>query len=286
MIKLIAATLLIFLGCVDIALSVPKTDKQLPDSLDKDVLSGNLVGGRRARDGELPFSVFIQNCTASIVGPEVVLTAGHCRDSGDRVVFNLNGVRHEGRCAQHPQFNNRTLNNDFALCKFSPALSDSSIFASLEPKRVNRGDDVVIQGFGETDFTRKRLDIVNIAAIDDQDLFTNDRNTKLGGGDSGGGLIINTDLFKGPFVIVGVNSRVQINGQVSFFNRVNLDRSQQFFKDFARANNVEICGVTENCEGEDPPPPNNDCDAEQDIVDFFAQELENAKEVLRECLER
>lgn len=271
-------SLVLFFSFLDIACATVNQTKMMDVKL-----TPNLIGGRIARDGELPFSVFIQNCSASIVGPEVILTAGHCRGNNETVSFNFDGQRHDGRCRRHPDFTenrNDFLNNDFSLCVFSPRI-DSVVFADLSPVSVNAGNQVTLQGFGQNRLGTLQVGEANIQQINGKDIITNS-NVRLGGGDSGGGLILGTpDLEDGPFQIIGVNSRVGANQ--SFFNRVNLQRSQDFFRDFAEDNNVEICGINSTCSGGN----NNDrCDAERDIVRFFEDELRNAKDVLNDCLRR
>lgn len=88
------------------------------------------------------------------------------------------------------------------------------------------------------------------------------------------------DTRRGPFHLVGVNSRV--GGTVSFFNRINLARTQDFFEDFAREERVEICGVNRNCRG-GGGGGGNDCSAEEEIVDFFKGELADAERLLDQC---
>lgn len=241
-----------------------------------------LIGGREAREGELPVSVFIQNCTATVVGPNVVLTAGHCRQSGSDVSFIIGRTRHSGNCTRHPQFNNNNLNNDFTLCKVSPRIN-LRVFGDLSPVNVRNGDQVTMQGFGNDRLGTLQVGTAQIVQIDNQDLITNSR-VKLGGGDSGGGLFLGTpNLERGPFQLIGINSRVSRNGNNSFFNRVNLQRSQDFFKDFARDNNVSICGVNDDCRT--GGGGNGNCDAEAELVRFNEDQLDAAKRVLRECLE-
>ncbi len=271
-------SILVFFSFLDVSLAAQMSMMDAP-------FNPNLIGGRVARDGELPFSVFIQNCTASLVGPEVILTAGHCRGNNESVSFNFDGQRHEGRCRRHPQFTenrNDFLNNDFSLCVFSPRI-DRVVFADLSPVSVGSNDRVTLQGFGQNRLGTLQVGEARVDQINNKDIQVRS-NVKLGGGDSGGGLLLGEpDLVNGPFQIIGVNSRVETNGITSFFNRVNLQRSQDFFKDFADDNNVEICGINSSCSGGN----NNDrCDAERDIVRFFEDELQNAKVVLNDCLRR
>lgn len=239
-----------------------------------------LIGGREAREGELPISVFIQNCTASVVGPNVILTAGHCRSSGSDVSFIIGRTRHSGTCTRHPNFNNNSLDNDFTLCKVSPRIN-LRVFADLSPINVRNGDQVTMQGFGNDRLGTLQVGTAQIVQINNQDLITNSR-VKLGGGDSGGGLFLGTpNLERGPFQLIGINSRVSRNGNNSFFNRINLQRTQDFFQDFARDERVAICGVNDDCRV--GGGNGGDCAAEAELVRFHEDQLDAAKRVLREC---
>lgn len=277
-----------FLNLAEIALAqMPVNADNMPID-DTVVTQGQelptLIGGREAREGELPISVFIQNCTATVVGPNVILTAGHCRQSGSDVSFIVGRTRHSGTCTRHPQFNNNNLNNDFTLCKVSPRIN-LRVFGDLSPVNVRNGDQVTMQGFGNDRLGVLQVGTAQIVQINDQDLITNSR-VKLGGGDSGGGLFLGTpNLERGPFLLVGINSRVSRNGNNSFFNRGNLQRSQDFFRDFARDNRVSICGVNDDCRVGGGVGGEEDCAAEAEIVKFHEDQLDTAKRVLRECLD-
>lgn len=210
-----------------------------------------LIGGRPAKPNELPISMFISNCTATLIGPETLLTAAHCRQTGQRIFFRHKAIDYAGICTRHPLYNNVIdgnghLNNDFALCKFSPKLV-SPYYASLEPVQVSKGDRVTMQGYGANQLGTLYVGESKIYNIDSQDIITNTK-VKLGGGDSGGALFkYITDLKKGPFIQIGVNSRGQPLGNKAFFNRINLNRSQKFFREWAQKNKVGICGVNARC---------------------------------------
>lgn len=140
-----------------------------------------LVGGRIADSDELPFSVFIGICSASIVGPEVILTAGHCLERQTSFNFNFDGRTRRAVCTRHPQFNNNTLNNDFALCTFSPRINDEDVFADVSPINVDSNDQVTLQGFGQNRLGTLQVGNARIVEINNQDIKTN-ASVRLGGG--------------------------------------------------------------------------------------------------------
>lgn len=236
-------------------------------------MSGNLHGGRPIKPGELRPSVYIGNCTATIVGPQTLLTAGHCRRSGQSASFTLDRTRYTGRCVRHPQYSmNGWLNNDFALCKFSPKI-DLEVYGSLKPNPMKVGDPVTMQGYGKGSNGRLNVGETVISRVNYMDLITSG-SVRLGGGDSGGALFKRLDdTYKGPFVIVGVNSRGDNFGR-SYFNRTSLERSQKFFEDFAKRYSVEICGINSKCE----PPSEDDCESERLALEKATQDLMECKE--------
>lgn len=253
-----------------------------------------LFGGKEIKPGELEFSVSIGNCTASIVGPRVIMTAAHCRANNSSVTFTLKGARYSGKCYAHPQYSKgRWLNNDFTLCVMSADI-ETKIMASLAPVGMAIGDTIIMQGYGAGSAGRRlNLGKTKIVRIDDMDITTAS-SVKLGGGDSGGGLLKDTaDLKAGPFVVVGVNSRAATSGNQSYFNRVNLERTQVFFKDVANKQNVKICGINLDCHGEKPEEPGEPpapvpthCKEEGYFAEMFSKKHDFFKQKLTLCKQK
>lgn len=239
-----------------------------------------LYGGRPIKENELRPSVNIGNCTGTVIGPNTLITAGHCRSSGSGVSFSFNRTSFSGSCTRHPDYSSGGwLNNDFALCKFSPAWT-GPLTAYLSKRTLKVGDQLTMQGYGAGSNGRLNVGEAVIQSVDYMDYIT-EGPVFLGGGDSGGGLFARVkDLVNGPFEWVGVNSRG--GGRTSLFNRSDLERSWKFFNDWTEKNKEKVCGVNLACggAGEDPTVP---CYEEGLFVAYALKQVTLAEGILAQC---
>jgi hypothetical protein len=277
-----------------LALAVRPTDKKVTPAPEPNVVAPALIGGEEVDEDELLGSVFLtiggSRCTGSVVGEQVILTAGHCLDDDEEnATFGLGRQRLRARCERHPDFDNNNLNNDFALCKTNVRMRNIEQFIDLSPVNVQVNNNVVMQGFGQNDVGTLQAGRTRIVQIDNQDLITNS-TVLLGSGDSGGCLIQgNPDLEDEVLRCIGVNSRVSRNAdrqgrRFSFFNRINLNRTQDFFEDFADDNNVDICGVNTSCRVRNRAA--DLCDFEEAAVRAAEDELDRAEDALDQCVDQ
>lgn len=252
-----------------------------------------LFGGRPVEEGELLPNMNVGFCSVTVVGPETFVSAGHCHSTGSQASFTFKGARYNATCTRHPDYNNRTLLNDFALCKFSPK-ADFPKYGNLGVYDVEVGTIIVMNGYGKgSSGGRLHVGKMPVSRIVDQELYTSG-NTVLGSGDSGSSAYLDTDLKEGPFKIVSVNSRA--GGNMSILNRTGDPRAQSFFKDWASRNNAEICGVNKDCIGVKPPDPPIDppppppkpeppghCVEEKSFVKMAQAKLKLFEEMLAGC---
>ena len=238
-----------------------------------------IQGGTLAANDELPFSVFIGSCTASLIGPQVLLTSARCKRSGQSVAFKLDEISYSGRCEAHPQSKPNRIDFDISLCKFEPAIVNEEILARFDPSKPVVGADAYIMGFGATldGFGSKRFAEVSVKDVGPT-AFTVDGNGRVGAGDTGSSVILDTDRVRGPFIVIGVALGLISDNLKTIAARV--DNAEDFFAEFSEKNSAKICGLNSECRG------NQDiCQPERDIVQFFKDELDSAKELLNQCLE-
>lgn len=97
-----------------------------------------------------------QQCTATLVGPRVLLTAAHCAGPGAevRIAFR-DGSSATGRCDRPSSWSKLAPSVDLALCLMrAPVLQTSVAYEniSLNPARVPKNGGLVLAGYGCTDF--------------------------------------------------------------------------------------------------------------------------------------
>lgn len=256
------------------------------DQWERTIIEPQLYGGRPVTAGELPHVFWLGFCTATLVADNVVITASHCVTTGQRISFKtLAGQTVNGVCTQHPRYDdNGMTNNDFALCKLSTELKDI-VKASISTEVVAAGQRVVMNGYGRPNITVLHVGESVIRSVGNQD-YTTRTVVALGGGDSGGSLFLGpiADLKKGPFVVVGINSRREVGGETSYFNISGLQRSVDFFKSYAAKENVQLCGINATCGTIVPPVIPERCLGDVEMVKYFEAELGMAKNALNACI--
>lgn len=90
-------------------------------------------------------------CTATLVGPEVLLTARHCVGNGEVVKIRFqDGSISEGPCT-HPKDSDASA--DWTLCRMKPAIVRRDLLyeaISANPDRIMEGTKLTVGGYGCT----------------------------------------------------------------------------------------------------------------------------------------
>jgi len=177
-------------------------------------------------------------CTATIVGPRVIVTAAHCANNGQVVAFRSNGVVHRATVTRSPLFPGR--DHDVALgllaapINIPPAtiggavrplqLVDLTGFGCTQPGGGGGNDGILRQGVSR---------VIGFSNFD----FVTRNGAALCFGDSGG-----PAFQRGSRTVIGVNSKGNIS-TTSFMVRMDLTATRDFFKNFERTNSVDILGI-------------------------------------------
>lgn len=217
-------------------------------------VESKLIGGEAVDPDDAPNVFNITDgrglCTASLVGPDTIVTAAHCTRQNGQVRFRIGRTTVNARCEISPLIG-QGQDHDIAACKLDRKLNLQQFTAARQP-RV--GSTVTIFGFGCTARDRTggndgilRTGEARVTQLPSPparfDFILDDDEVVLCPGDSGGPVLSASGRF-----ILGVNSKVQVNRQGrilsrSFIASLGIRASRAFLADFARRNNVQVCGI-------------------------------------------
>lgn len=98
---------------------------------------------------EWPATFVAGSCTATLVGPETLLTAKHCVEDGaiTKIKFK-DGTISQGFC-KHPE--DKDISADWALCHMEPPIVRPHLyyeFISVDPSRIKKGLWLILGGYG------------------------------------------------------------------------------------------------------------------------------------------
>lgn len=246
--------------------------ESISNNTDTMMVYPNIVGGTLAPAGKYPwFAVLLDEdgddyCGASLIHPQVLLTAGHCIEDNfkqdqkglgviigdvERDPNNAEKYRTIVKSLRHPDFNNDDPNNDFGLLKLNrPVNSITPIALNSDASIPEDSETLTIMGFGmtreifgnsPTQLREVNISVINHAlcrtryflsvAIEEETMFC--AGELLGGkdscnGDSGGPAITANG------VQVGVTRYVLLPDYSRRFNTVSLATYDSSFCSYHR----------------------------------------------------
>lgn len=236
----------------------------------EDIIYPTLINGTPADPKDFPASVSARmnnaGCTATVVGPEVLLIAAHCVGNGASAAFKLqNGVSYTSKCTHHSGYSSDAT-ADYALCKIGAVVTDTLFeTVNIDASRIKVGDKIQLTGYGCTQpggsggndgVYRVGLSTVKSVHAGNQDIVT-EGGAALCFGDSGGPAFFYTNESKKERVQLSVNSRGDIRA-VSYLSSLSAGKFLPFAKDWISKNSAKICGVDgfmTGCRGENKTPP-------------------------------
>jgi len=213
-------------------------------------------------------------CTASLLGPRVMVSAAHCAKTGTSSVFQVQGKSYSTQNERSPVYEGGK-DHDILL-----GLVDKPVegiryhsVATLPPKV---GDEITLYGYGcinpgggGGNDGILRVGKTEISSFANYDFITQrPGGVALCFGDSGGPGFVEVDGKKWQ---IGVNSKGNIS-DTSYLTDLSKHESLTFFTDFAKKHNVEICGVTKDC-FEPPAPQPIEIEIESELLGTFSVSL-------------
>lgn len=216
-----------------------------------------LIGGTPVI-GEFREVVMIQTdtslCSATIVGPKTLLTAGHCGETGDTLWFFLDKTKIEGSFQKSTD-----LELDLGLLVLETSIPKNKIgkYATIYSDPISKGEKIWATGFGCTGIDKGGAGVLRkgstyISDFDSENFVFSGQPT-LCFGDSGSSVF----LYGQPDdYLIGVNSKSNIKDK-SISVRMDSDKSKAFLKNMSTSLSLGICGVNLKCNQTQPTQVDN-----------------------------
>lgn len=221
-----------------------------------------LIGGKPVDPGTwnevVRITVNGSTCTATIVGPKVLLTAASCGATGATASFQINNKKYDAKIVRSSLYPAK--DHNIAIGVTSEPITNVEP-ASVGGKAVS-GLNVNLLGFGCSTAGGGGSD--GILRIGDSTVtgFSGfDMVLKRAGGaalcfgDQGGPVVVTEN---GKHFILGVGSQGNLQ-DTSYSARTDTSESATFLKSVADSQSLAICGVNQVCGGTDPVEPAPSC---------------------------
>lgn len=231
-----------------------------------------IINGSDLKVYELPQMAMLSaagwKCSATLIGPKVILTAAHCVQSPHgaqtRQVFGpVDGRYHKATLEAHPKYDGRTNNIPFDMAmKYDLAVGILDDEPTVAPVSVTSDapalkDTVLYAGIGRPRVGTRQYGYANVVTLSTLGMTIRGFGSlpQIGFPGDSGGPIFKTET-DGSLVVAAVASTSTLDSDFSSSgwpealpytegtSRVFLD---SFVTDFATSHNVNICGLNTNC---------------------------------------
>jgi len=255
MFRIIVILVGVVAGCSSLAgASEKESFKPLPEPQG---IWATLIGGQIADRTKFPATVLQRAeggmCSATIIGPRVLISAAHCSDMGETVHFSVHtGESYSAKCSHHPDYkDNETA--DWNLCLIDREVKGIT-YETLSMDRTipKKGSRVMLTGYGCTDEGGQggidgelRWGMVTVTRTPkrgDWDIITKG-DVALCYGDSGSSAFYVGAEGDNRWMI-SVNSRGNIKDTSYLSKTLQNDVFSGWLKGWAASNSVQVCGLS------------------------------------------
>jgi hypothetical protein len=205
----------------------------------------------------------VAECTATIIGPRVIITAAHCTGGkSQKAHFFLNGEKHEVHLQPSRFYSQQDYEDDRDPHDITLGLIKKPLESAMATigGQTELGKRVQLVGYGKSDDSQASAGVLRKGENDITYAVQGGRLMMVGpnangasghDGDSGGPIFIR-DAFNHQLRLVGVmSSAIQKEGRTIGARTDNID-SAAIFSEFTNKNRVGICGINLQCREFDP----------------------------------
>ena len=221
----------------------------------------NIIGGETVELDKYPEAVYITNgtsgCSATLIGPRVILTAAHCVDDGRKITpkyFETNGYSYEATCTISDKYHSQ--DHDIALCYTNEDVNVEWASIAGKGQGPKLYGFVTHVGFGCTkedgtggnngQLKEGSSQVYKLADSGEHSWYSIGDGVCYG--DSGGGTYryIEDPYFEHHYIL-GVNSKGNIRN-INLVADITSDESYRFIEEWVKLYDARICGYNKWCE--------------------------------------
>jgi trypsin len=182
-----------------------------------------------------------EHCSATLIGPSVLVSAKHCFDGLTTAEVELDGKRYQGDCTIADTWSGGRLTADVALCSMDVPLPVRQFeTVSFDAARIQRGTKVMLTGFGGSRSLGLGMGsyvtgMTEVQSVTDGIMTTSDEAFTQPGDSGGGGFTESS----GRRVLISVNSKVDRKLHTS--RAQLLASSREFVEGWAKQAQLSFC---------------------------------------------